>query len=109
MASIRKAFVKKFGEDQAKAIEAAAQGHANGVNDGSRGSDPFKWALLIAIGYQCIELDDYRSYHGITAPWAEVKQWMIDHAKLDEHDGDVDYLTAFSGGYDEYMPHEQAA
>jgi hypothetical protein len=104
MASIREAFAEKFGEDQAQLIEAAAESHANGVNSENRGSDPFKWALLIAIGYQCAEIDSYRDYHGITAPWTDVKQWMIDHGDLGSHDGDGDYLAALAGSYGEYMP-----
>lgn len=102
--SIREAFVAKFGEDQAAAIEAAANEHANGVNDQNKGTDPFKWALLIAIGYQCAEKASYREYHGIAAPWDEVKQWMKDHADLASHDGDCDYLSLLAGSYNEYMP-----
>lgn len=101
--SIRAAFAERFGEDQAEAIEAAAISHGNGINDTNVGSDPFKWALLIAIGYQCMELDDYRAHHGITAPWADLKPWIIEHADLASHDGDCDYLAAFVGTYNEFV------
>lgn len=101
--SIREAFAARFGEGQAALIEAAAEKHANGVNSENRGTDPFKWVLLIAIGYQCIEIERYRKYHGITAPWDEVKAWMIENADLASHNGDADYLAAFCGAYNEYM------
>jgi hypothetical protein len=102
-ASIRHAFAERFGDDQAEAIYAAAREHRNGVHD-NEGSDPFKWALLICIGFECMSSDAYRGGHGITAPWDEIKQWIKDHADLASHDGDCDYITMFTGGYDEYMP-----
>jgi len=98
--SIREAFADRFGEGEAAKIEAAAEMHANGVNDGNKGSDPFKWAIAICIGYQCTEIDSYRAHHGITADHDEIKAWVYEHADLATHDGDVDYLTAFVGGYD---------
>lgn len=101
--SIREAFVERFGEDQAAAIYAAAESHGNDINNTNLGSDPFKWALLVAIGYQCMEIDGYREHHGITAPWVDLKQWIIWHADLASHDGDCDFLAAFVGAYNEYV------
>jgi hypothetical protein len=103
MDTIRTAFTERFGEDQAAAIESAAEGHGNGINDGNRGTDPFKWALLVAIGYQCMEIKNYRAYHGITAPWPDLKEWIIAQGKLAEHDGDCDYLAALAGTYNEFV------
>ena len=101
--SVRTKFVKRFGEKEAALIEAAAEGHGNGVNNTNRGSDPFKWALLICIGYECMSKDAYRCHHRITTPWVDLKQWIIDHAELGSHDGDSDYLTLFCGGYNEFI------
>ena len=53
---IRDSFVAAFGEEQAVAIERAAEEHKNGVHD-NRGSDSFKWAIAICIGYECMEVD----------------------------------------------------
>jgi hypothetical protein len=103
---VRAAFVERFGEHDAAAIEAAAEEHSNGINDAERGSDEFKWALLIAIGYQCVEVDRYRNYHGITTPWADLKPWIVENAALAEHDGDCDYLAALCGTYDEFVGRE---
>jgi hypothetical protein len=101
--SIRDAFVARFGEDEAIRIEGAAEGHANGINNERVGSDPFKWALLICIGYECMSKDSYREHHGIEAPWADLKAWIIEHADLASHDGDCDYLCMWAGGYDEFV------
>lgn len=101
--SIRPAFAERFGEDQAAAIVAAAESHRNGIHD-RPGSDPFKWALCICIGYDCFVKPSFRSHHGITAPVDDLKKWIRDHGGLDTHDGDVDFLTVMSGHYAEYMP-----
>jgi hypothetical protein len=106
MESVRKSFVEQFGEEQAQRIEEAAYGHKNGAHD-HMGSDPFKWAILICIGYECFTEDDYRMEHRITAPAQEIKEWAKKNGNLDTHDGDVDFLALFDGSYDEYMPKEE--
>lgn len=100
--TIRAAFAAEFGEDQAAAFEVAAEMHQNGVHD-ERGSDPFKWALAIAIGYECFLKDGYREFHGITADADAVKAWIKEHADLGSHDGDVDFLGLVAGSYDDYL------
>ncbi len=101
--SVRDAFVAKFGEADASAIEAAADGHSNGINSENKGSDPFKWALLICIGYECMSKDGYREHRGITTPWADLKPWIIEHGELATHDGDSDYLSLLAGTYNEFV------
>ena len=101
--TVRDSFVRAFGDEQATAVEEAAARHDNAVHP-TRGSDPFKWAVAIAIGYQCMEKDAYRSYHGITAPWPALQQWIRESCDLKSHDGDIDYLGLFAGVYNEYMP-----
>ena len=102
--SVRESFANKFGEEQALAVEAAAEEHRNGLNDRNKGSDPFKWVISIALGYQCMELDGYREYHNITANWDEIKTWIKEECHLETHDGDCDLLGAFCGCYDEFLP-----
>lgn len=101
--SISEAFADRFGTEQTTKVVDAANEHRNGVNDRNLGSDPFKWALLICIGYECLSKDEYREHHGITAPWDEIRQWIKDEADLTNHDGDCDYICLFAGGYDEYV------
>ena len=98
--SVRKSYVKFFGEEQARILEQAAEGHDNEVHS-RRGSDPFKWAVLICIGYQCVE--KYAEEHKITVPFKKFKWWCREHGELGTHDGDCDYLTMFVGGYNEYV------
>ena len=100
---IRDSFVEVFGEDEAMALEHSAISHENGVNSKNKGSDPFKWTLLICIGYQCFEIEKYRKYHKISAPYDEIKKWIIENAELKDHDGDCDYLALMGGVYNEYV------
>jgi hypothetical protein len=104
---LREKFVTRFNEEDAKAIEAAANMHENGVHN-NPGSDPFRWAICICIGFECMSKDSYREYHGIKSPWTEIHQWIKDEANLSEHDGDVDYLGAMAGAYNEYMPSKES-
>jgi len=98
--SVRDSFVQHFGEDQAAAIEAAAAYHNDG---GNKGSDPFKWAVAFAIGYECFSVDRYREYHGITASADKVRQWIKDCGELASHDGDFDVISMLAGVYNEYV------
>jgi hypothetical protein len=93
--TVRDSFEARFGADQADAIVAAAEGHHPGDN---RGSDPFKWAALIALGFQCVER--YADSHGITVTNEEFREWCVADGDLGTHDGDFDYLAAFVGTYE---------
>lgn len=101
--SVRASFEKTFGKVEADRIVASATEHGNGINNKNLGSDPFKWALLICIGYQCFEIPSYRKHHGIKASFKRIKQWIIDEGKLSTHDGDCDYLCMLGGGYNDYI------
>ncbi len=101
--SVRVSFVERFGERQARAMETAAEMHTNGIHD-KRGSDEFKWAVAICIGYECFTRDRFREYHGINIPVDELKQWIKSDGQLATHDGDFDYLSAMTGHYNEYIP-----
>lgn len=100
---IRTAFVAAFGEDEAARIEAAAEEHANYVNSSNRGSDPFRWALVICIGYQCMSREEFRTYHGIMTPWNVLHDWIVVNGDLRAHDGDCDYLGLFLDAYTPYV------
>ena len=103
MNTIRKEFVKEFGENTARLIEACALEHSNGINNNDKGDDPFKWAILMCIGYECMSKPEYRKYHGFDIKWREVKRWIKDNARLGEHKGDLDYLALYAGAYNQYM------
>lgn len=108
MSDVRAKFVELFGERDVAAIESAAAGHANGVHD-NRGSDPFQWALCICIGYECMSRESFRQEHRIEASWESLRAAIKEHDKLNEHDGDVDYLALFAGAYHEFMPVQDVA
>ena len=101
---IRDLFTKDFGEEQAAALIAAAEQHANETNSANKGADPFKWAILICIGFECVSRQPFREHHGITVPWEELKRWFKEKAELETHTGDFDYLAAFIGVYDDFLP-----
>ena len=103
--SIRPAFVTVFGEGDATAIEAAAESHKNGIHD-NPGSDYFRWAIAICIGYQCWDNESYREHHGIAADPAALRDWIYWHGDLINHDGDVDYLGVMVGVYEGYVNHD---
>ena len=108
--SEREDFESTFGAGTAAKIIDSAHEHDNGVHD-NPGSDEFRWACLIAIGFQCVEIDSYRAHHGITSPtWEQFQKWLKDRRQwLAEHDGEFDYLAFFGGVYNEYMPEEVSA
>ncbi len=99
--SIRDKFVKSFGEKEARQIEEAALSHSNGVNSKNKGSDQFKWAILICIGYEC--LTRFHKYHKIKTPFIKLKKWIRDNADLGSHDGDCDYIALFVGAYKPFI------
>ncbi len=109
--TIRTEFVKQFSENLADKLESAANEHQNGINSSNKGSDRFKWVLLLCIGYQCFEKDSYREHHGIKgeAGYEEIKQWIKDYADLASHDGDCDFLSLITGVYNEYTGNEEVA
>ena len=104
VSSVRESFVARFGEDQAKAIEDAAEMHKNGVHD-NPGSDYFKWAILIAIGHEC--LSRFATSHGITVAEEDVRTWALEEGDLGSHDGDFDYLAAAVGAYKGWVREEE--
>lgn len=105
--NVRKKFIKDWGEELAKKFEEAAEKHRNGINDREIG-DYFKWALLICIGYQCLEKPEYRKYHGIgRLNWRKMKKWIRDNAELEIYRGDFDYLAWAAGKYDYFLKNKR--
>lgn len=112
--SVRASFVARFGEADAKAVESAAWGHTqvdgHGIHDNdNHGSDPFKYAFLTAIGWECV--GRFREDHGITAATEDMRDWALTEGDLGSHDGDVpDYLAAICGAYEPWLtPREEVA
>jgi len=105
--SIKEKFIKKFGVELANKIEEAADTHSNDLffNMENKGSDPFKWALIVCISNQCLEEDEFRKFHNIPLKpsWDEIKNWLKKHGELGDYDGDIDFLSLFCGVYNEFV------
>lgn len=109
MKTIKTRFIKDFGEELAGKVEECAVGHSNEVNSRNKGEDPFKWALLICIGYECLSKTNYREYHHIPLKpsWKVIKSWIKKYGELGTHTGDLDYLALFGGAYNEFVKKEK--
>jgi hypothetical protein len=105
MRSVRGSFVEHFGEDQAALLESAANQHDNEIHP-NRGSDPFKWACLICIGYDCVKR--CAEYHGLSVDPEEFRTWCVEHGELASHDGDCDFLSLATGEYASFVKMEEA-
>lgn len=103
--TIRTKFVEDFGEEFALKLEVAAEQHSNGINSKDKGSDPFKWVLLICIGSQCFEVEEYRIFHELPQKpsFTTLKRWIRKNANLKTHNGDCDYLALISGAYTPFI------
>ena len=104
--STKESFIAHFGAEEAERIMCAAEEHMNGAHDES-GSDVFRWAICICLGYECMSNETYRKYHGIITPWKDIKEWIKTYGNLEAHDGDVDYLSLFVGVYNEFVEEEK--
>lgn len=124
---IRRTFVARFGADEARRIENAAQSHyaqdevmltiaipdilgeeALPTPHGNDhfGSSPFRYWFLLAIGKQCVT--KYRKFHGITTPEDELRAWALAEGELSEHDGDIpDFIGLFVGSYADWIPNPE--
>ena len=105
----REEFDSEFGDGSALLIEAAAESHLDmrDVDARGHGSDYFRWAILMVISFQCVEVASYREWHHIDFPFDKFNVWLMENEQriwLSNHDGDVDMLAVFSGAYDQYMP-----
>lgn len=60
MSEARDRFVALFGEDAARSIEQAAEHHIEHGHRsmfGGYGSDRFRWAVLMVLSFQCVEVE----------------------------------------------------
>jgi hypothetical protein len=98
---LRARFIATFGLDLTETIEAVAEHHTKvmlAVLD--RGSDPFRFAIVWAIGFACLTRPGFRLEHGVTAPWADLLGWICDEAGLASFDGTMDLSGRGRGLFD---------
>ena len=110
MTDLRARFVSRFGAGLAETVEAVAEHHTKvipAVMD--RGSDPFRFALVWAIGFECLTRPEFRLEHGIATPWADLLTWICDEADLSSFDGTMDLSGRGRGLFDAILgPHTDA-
>lgn len=106
----RESYAATFGKTQADRLQEAGESHRERLIEGDkRGSDPFRDAIVIAIGHECFTEPSYRKYHGITPSVRRIKAWIRDHGELAGYDGPIDYIALAAGAYEEYMPTPEKA
>jgi hypothetical protein len=118
----REAFVERFGEPAAAAIEAAAEFHQTVLGGGTvrwpriggsgyddHGDDPFLFALISAIEDACISDDENRQWHGLDAVEpAEFLAWMREGERVKSYGGSVDFLALATGAFEPFLPDHDA-
>jgi hypothetical protein len=99
MPTLRENFIEHFGEHDADLIEKCAKEH---MPDKYLGSDPFKGALVIAIGFECFTNQTYNEHHGFETNGDEIKEWLKKNKILENYDGDIDEAANAAGAYERY-------
>ena len=101
---LRERFVAEFGEHLALAIEAAIERHVPRLRMRlERGSDPFRFALVWAVGLECLTRDEFRAQHGIEVPWELLREWLREADLLAGFDGTFDWGGRAAGRFDEIV------
>lgn len=102
--SIKKKFIKKFGEEQTKAIENAANQHyleGGTISGQNKGAKPFLWVISTVIDLECVSIESNREYHGITISYRKFLKFCFrNRKKIGKHDGDIGWFGTFLGKYD---------
>jgi hypothetical protein len=102
VSELRDRFVAAFGEPLAVSIEAAVERHLPDLRVAlERGSDPFRFALVWAVGLECLSDRRFRSDHGVVVPWELLRDWLVDAELLNGFDGTMDFGARAAGLFDE--------
>jgi hypothetical protein len=101
MSDLRTRFAARFGEDLTVTVETVAEHHTKVIpGPMDRGSDEFRWALVWALGWECLTRPEFRLEHGVTTPWADLAVWIHDEADLANYDGTMDLAGRGLGLFD---------
>lgn len=104
VSDLRDQFVADFGVLFAGSIEAAIERHVPELKvQLERGSDPFRFVLVWAVGLECLSRPEFRAEHGITVPWAVLRDWIRDADLLAGYDGTFDFGGRAVGLFDEML------
>lgn len=104
MSNIRDRFVTTFGEHLAVSIEAAIEKHVPALKiELDRGSNPLQFALIWAVGLECLTRLEFRVEHDITVPWSLLRDWMRAADITKDFDGTFEYGSRGVGRFDEIL------
>jgi len=102
---LRDRFVTAFGEMLAVQVEAAVACHVPRLPFRlESGSDPFRFALVWAVGLECLSRPEFRIAHSIEVPWELLRDWLSDADLLAGFDGSMDDAGWASGLFAGILP-----
>jgi hypothetical protein len=103
--TLRDRFASHFGEMLAVSVEAAVERHVPDLKLAlDRGSDPFQFALIWAIGLACLSDPAFRTEHGVTVPWELFRDWCAASDILACFDGTFDWGSYAAGRFEGILP-----
>lgn len=101
MSDLRDGFVAAFGEHLAISVEAAIERHVPALKVPlEQGTDPFRFALVWAVGLECLSNPAFRAEHGIVVPWETLRDWLCEADLLAGFDGTFDFSSLAVGRYE---------
>jgi hypothetical protein len=104
MHDLRERFVAAFGEHLAISLEAMIERHVPALKFTlDRGSDPFRFALVWAVGLECLSRPEFRREHRVVVPWEMLRDWIRDADLLAGYDGTFDHGARAAGLLDEIL------
>jgi hypothetical protein len=104
MSELRDRFVAEFGEPLTVSIEASVEWHVPRLPVVlERGSDPFRFSLVWAIGLECLTRAEFRRQHGLVVPWEILRDWLRGADLLAGYDGTTDFGSRAAGRFDDLL------
>lgn len=86
--TLRESFVRQFGEQEARTVEASAKFHIVPMGQSYRkGSDPFLHDVMACVCFCCFETDSARHHHGFRALLPDIKRWIFEECDFGQYDG----------------------
>ena len=104
MDDLRSRFAARFGEALAVSLEDAVDAHVAKLGLViERGSSPFRFTLVWAIGLECLSRPQFRDEHDVTASRSDLRIWFREHADLASFDGTFDWAGRAVGEFDDIL------
>lgn len=109
MTTVKEKFILQFGEEECNTIVEAAIYHINDIKHTVRpftfivdSTEPkFETILATLIFFQCVEVDSYRKYHGITMNYEDFRQFIRNNVVFRREN--LNGLCLAADRYDDYL------